>query len=72
MWLVEKRRTVGAFTTIGADADIHKAKSIMEEAIEDLGYPEADAQWRDPTPEIPFCVKYGNEHNNIILRIRKI
>ena len=72
-YLIEKRNTVGSYKTIGVEDSLNRAKTVLENEIEDSKV----SGWEVPTSfkateEIPYCFKYGTEHHNITLRIRKI
>lgn len=78
-YLVEIRRTVGAYKTVAACYNLQEARKIFEETKKNngfgQGYPEVlkmtDKQ-KKMDPHVKAWAKIGGEHHNVIVRIREI
>lgn len=78
-YLVEIRRTVGAYKTVAACYSLQEARKIFEETKKNngfgQGYPEVlkmtDEQKR-MNPHVRAWAKVGGTHHNVIVRIREI
>lgn len=78
-YLVEIRRTVGAYKTVAACYNLQEARKIFEETKKNngfgQGYPEVlkmtDEQKRI-NPHVRAWAKVGGTHHNVIVRIREI
>lgn len=67
MYIVEKRHTVGAFKTIYATAELKAAFNKLEAEMNGRD----DWQPYKYDQNVIASTKSGNEHDNIILRIRQ-
>ena len=79
VYLLEQRRTVGAFKTIVASSNFKYVYSQFKKTIENVtGGNDKDvifglsAAKQKKYPDILGYFKVGGEHSNIILRIRQI
>lgn len=79
MYLIERRKTVGAFKTIAATFNQDKAIGIFEEAKRNEGFGQGREEKLALTsaekkkyPDVIAYGKVGGSHNNIILRVREV
>lgn len=79
MYLVEVRRTVGAYKTVAACYNLKQARGIFEEAKKNngfgQGYPEVhkmSPRQKQMEPFVKAWAKVGGTHCNVIIRIREI
>ena len=78
-YLVEIRRTVGAYKTVAACYNLQVAREIFEETKKNNGFGQgysevlemSDKQKR-MEPHIKAWAKVGGAHHNVIVRIREI
>jgi hypothetical protein len=68
-YLIETRRTVGAYKTIAAKDNLPEAQAFVEQFITEQG-----GEWKpyEKTDSIVLSYKCGNTHNNTIIRVRSI
>lgn len=78
-YLVEIRRTVGAYKTVAACHNLREARKIFEETKKNngfgQGYPEVHKMTEKQKKMEPFVkawAKVGGTHHNVIVRIREI
>jgi hypothetical protein len=78
-YLVEIRRTVGAYKTVAACYSLKEAHKIFEETKKNngfwQGYPEVHKMTEKQKKMEPFVkawAKVGGTHCNVIVRIREI
>ena len=78
-YLVEIRRTVGAYKTVAACYNLREARKIFEETKKNngfgQGYPEVHKMTEKQKKMEPFVkawAKVGGTHHNVIVRIREI
>lgn len=79
IYVVEMRRTVGSYKTIGAAYNLKKATEIFEEAKKNnvfgQGRPEVLHMTEKQKLMEPFVKKWakvGSTHDNVIIRIREV
>ena len=76
IYLIEERRTIGAFRTITATSSFKEALRVFEDAKEKAGFGMGyDEIYKDGDKKDPSIVKYakvGGSHNNTIIRIRQV
>lgn len=74
-YLIEIRRTVGAYKAIAATYNYKNAQEIFEEAKKNFGFgkgrPEKHMGVDKKNPDILASAKVGSAHDNLIIRIRK-
>ena len=76
MYYYERRRTVGAYQTLYVSENL---KNVCDRFLKDAKYLEKTNCNRKALsktdkkkhPEILLWIKFGDNHNNIILRVRK-
>ena len=78
-YIIERRKTVGAFKTIALTYNLDKAKEIFEEAKKNEGFGQGYKEKLVMTnaekkkyPDVVEYAKVGGSHYNITLRIRGV
>ena len=78
-YLVEIRRTVGAYKTVAACYNLQEARKIFEETKKNNGFGQGSPEVLKMTdeqkrmnPRVKAWAKVGGTHNNVIVRIREI
>lgn len=68
-YLIEKRRTVGAYKTIAVKDNLSEAQAFVEQFIT-----EQTGVWTpyEKTDTVVLSYKCGNTHDNTIIRVRVI
>lgn len=75
-YLIEIRRTVGAYKVIAAMYNYENAIAAFEEGKKNFGFgkgrPEKHMGVDKKNPDILASAKVGDAHDNLIMRLRKI
>lgn len=78
-YLVEIRRTVGAYKTVAACYNLQEARKLFEETKKNNGFGQGYSEVLKMTneqkrmnPHIKAWAKVGGTHHNVIVRIREI
>jgi len=79
MFVVEKRKTVGAFKTVSMNTSLKEAEEVFEKEKIDAGfncgYEEKLEMTNAEKKKYPDVIKYakvGGSHYNITIRIREV
>ena len=71
-FLIEKRHTVGAYRVITVKDNLEDAEGLVKEEMNKIGGIWQSYESKKPVHGEIMSVKTGNEHNNTIIRIRKV
>ena len=79
MYIVEKRKTVGAFKTISMNTSLTEAEALFEQEKVNAGFNEGYKEKLEMTnaekkkyPDVIKYAKVGGSHYNITIRIREM